>query len=83
MKLSKGDTIVTAWATTEVGPGWANAPIWALVREARGVLREECIQPDDQTPEMRTLHPFSQLAHSQLTHAVRSTTTKPRKGTTP
>lgn len=73
MKLDKHDHIVCAYAEHASGPGWSNAPIWVIVRDARdGSLRQECIQPDDQTLEMYALYAVSAAAHVSMTRAVES-----------
>lgn len=65
--LGPDDHIVTAYAESACGPGWANWPIWVLVRNnATGKIRQECIQPDRQTEKMRTLYAFSQIAHKEM-----------------
>lgn len=55
-ELREGDRVVAAWAESCSGPGWANTPVWVLVRRRDGTTVEECIQPKDQTEAMRTLH---------------------------
>ena len=68
MKKS-GDQVVTAYAEYSSGPGWANAPIWIIVRNG-GDLREECLQPKEQTREMQVLFNICQAANSALTNEV-------------
>lgn len=63
--------VVTAWAESANGPGWANQPIWYLVEDDLGKRTVECLQPQEQTSEMRTLYAFSQVAHLAMTKAVR------------
>lgn len=82
MKLKKGDYIVTAWAEYVGGPGWSNAPIWVIVKGADGVLRQECIQPNDQTEGMYYLFSASAAVSSSMTGVVRSAFRKPRKEAT-
>ena len=68
--LKPGDRIVTAWAETCAGPGWANWIVWVLVQPAAGGYRMECIQPDDQSPEVQDLFDFSALASKRMLRAV-------------
>lgn len=69
--IKKTDHIVTAYAQSGSGPGWGNAPIWVIVRsKLDGTLREECIQPEDQTKDMMLLYRVSQVAHNAMTNAV-------------
>ncbi len=66
MKLSKNDKIVTAFGEKSSGPGWANHLVWVIVRDRLGNLRQECLQPDEQTSEMEIMYPFSNLAHTRM-----------------
>ena len=66
----EGDFIVTAYAQSAPGPGWGNSPLWVIVRDAAGVLREECIQPEEQTETMHLLYRASADIHTQLCGAI-------------
>lgn len=71
MDLKERDRIIAAFAERASGPGWANQPIWVLVRDGdNSDLRLECIQPDEQTAEMAYLYDVSVAAHSAMTSAV-------------
>jgi hypothetical protein len=69
LKLNDGDYIITAYAQLSA-VGWANAPIWVIVANGNHKLREECIQPKDQTAEMITLYRLSAEAHGAMKRAV-------------
>jgi len=79
--MGKKETIVTAFAEYSAGPGWANRPLWVIVRGADQNLREECIQPEDQTADMRALFHVSNAAHVAMTGAVGAwvASAKPRR----
>lgn len=70
--ILKTEKIVTAFAEYAAGPGWAGRPLWVIVRDENHRLREECIQPEDQTAEMRALFRVSNAAHKAMTSAVES-----------
>jgi hypothetical protein len=70
MKLQPDDKIVTAWAESCRGPGWNNPIIWVIVRNKIGDLREECIQPDEQTDTMQTLFKVSSAISEQMRNEV-------------
>ena len=70
-KLKRGESIVTAYAESAAGPGWANTPIWLVVRDANQSLRMECIQPSEHTAAMHTLYKLSQAAHQAMSSAAR------------
>ena len=70
LKLSEHDTIVTAYAESAHGPGWSNTPVWVIVRNGDGVFRQECLQPEEQTADMRILFRVSESAHRCMTAAV-------------
>jgi len=69
--IAEGETIITAFAESASGPGWANSPVWVIVRGIDFRIRMECIQPDDQSSEMRTLYGVSQAAHLYMTGTAR------------
>lgn len=71
MKINDGDYIVTAWAEPASGPGWANRPVWVLVRNRNGEHRVECLQPSEHTEEMAGHYPYSALASGCMTKAAR------------
>lgn len=68
--MKKTDTIVTAYAERASGPGWANAPLWVIVRGLDGSLRSECLQPDEYGPEIAALYAVSEAAHLSMRGAV-------------
>lgn len=61
--------IVTAYPEYAECPGWRNEPIWVVVR-VNGDLREVCLQPDEQTAEMRYLFAVCAAANVAMTRAV-------------
>ena len=63
--------VITAWAESASGPGWANQPVWYLTRDDNGKLEVECLQPNDQTKEMQILYAMSDITHRSMTAAVR------------
>jgi len=71
MRLKKGCHIITAFAESAAGPGWANSPIWIVVQDENKKIQMECIQPEEQTPEMRLLYAISQAAHFSMTNACK------------
>lgn len=72
LKINKDDRIVTAWPEYVSGPGWANRPIWVIVRDGNGKLRMECIQPEDQTENIMRLFPICAVAHSEFMSTLNS-----------
>ncbi|MFY8062194.1 MAG: hypothetical protein ACOVN2_00655 [Usitatibacteraceae bacterium] len=68
MIIKDGETIVTAFAEN----ARKNKPIWVIVRGADFKLREECIQPKNQTADMIALFNVSNAAHESMTSVVRS-----------
>jgi hypothetical protein len=83
VKLSKTEYVVTAYAERAAGPGWSNRPLWVVIRDsANGAIRQDCLQPSEQTDEMHLLYNISAEVHAQLKHAVetRMATRKRRAG---
>jgi len=72
MTLDDGDTILTAYAESARGPGWSNTPIWVIVRARTGRLRQDCIQPAEQTRDMELLCSISECVNTKMVAAVRS-----------
>jgi hypothetical protein len=72
VQLKDQEFIVTVYAKQAKGPGWSNQPLFVLIRDAEGRLREECLQPDEQTAEMKALFNVSATVHDQLVKAVKS-----------
>ena len=70
--ITKDDHIVTAYAESASGPGWANAPVWVVVKDIDGKLRIECLQPNEQSAEIYSLYEISQATHSAMVSAVKS-----------
>ena len=70
-QLADGESIVTAYATYWSGPGWSNGTLWVIVRARDGTLREECIQPEQQSREMIEHFGYSALAHTNMVGAVK------------
>ncbi|KGC15473.1 hypothetical protein DM48_314 [Burkholderia gladioli] len=60
------EQVVTAYAEFASGPGWSNRPLWVIVRDENGKLREECIQPEEQTRDMHLMFRISYEAHSTM-----------------
>lgn len=78
LKLKANEYIVTAYARPASGPGWANHPLWVVIaNNATRNMREACLQPDEQTEEMRRLYAFSALAAAEMTAAVERIARKP------
>jgi len=69
--FTPGDMLVTAWASREGGPGWANWPIWVLVHDAAMRYRVVAIQPTEHSPDMKALLDVSRAASDSMTRAVR------------
>ena len=78
--ITKSDTIVTAYAQSESGPGWGNSPVWVIVLDREGKMRQECIQPKDQTEGMILLYGVSQAAHLMMKRVVEGWAKKKGRG---
>lgn len=71
--------VVVAWAEPASGPGWANAPIRAIVQEqGGGAVRHVWIQPDEQTSEMLTLYRTNAVSTAEMTSLVAAALKIPR-----
>lgn len=79
MKLEPGDTILTAYAEPASGPGWSNSPVWVVVQGREGKLRQECLQPNEQSEAMRILYAVSTAAHFGMLKAANALAKKGSK----
>jgi hypothetical protein len=70
MKLEPGERIVCAYAEPASGPGVSNKPLWVVVREVGGKLREECLQPEEQTTPILYLYGTAYEVHKAMLSAV-------------
>ena len=67
MKLKNSEYIVTAYAEPCGGPGWSNSPVAVIIKDKEtGVIREDMIQPEEQSATMLEIYGFSALAHSKM-----------------
>ncbi len=73
MKFEEHDRILAAYAENAQGPGWANQPVWCVVRSCLdGSVRMECLQPSEQSSDVMKLYRISEVAHKAMTDAVRA-----------
>ena len=70
MIINEGELIIGVWAEEAKGPGWANPLYWAVVRERKGALRLESIQPSEQPSEMILLHGISARLSQALLNII-------------
>ena len=71
INLGKYERIIAVVPQLACGPGWSNKPVWVYIEESDGRLRTECLQPEQQTMEMRqTLFGLEALMHQKLVAAV-------------
>jgi len=69
--LNEGDRIVTAYAEHADGPGWSNRPLYIIVRNQSGELREECLQPEEQGAEVAAFYDIAAVVNKEVVGAVR------------
>lgn len=62
--------MVAAVAAPAAGPGWANTPI-IVVGFENGELVVRWLQPDEQSPPMRTLYNVAAAANTEMVRLVR------------
>lgn len=61
------------------GPGWSNAPLSVHIVTRDWKLRTVCIQPYEQTPEMRAMFAAGCAMCNALRHAVPTRVVRRRK----
>lgn len=70
--IASDEHILVAWAESASGPGWANAPLWYVVRASDGKMRVECLQPKEQTAAMAAYYRTSNCVSAEMTALVRN-----------
>ena len=70
LHMQTGDTIVTAWCEYCCGPGWSNTPVWVILKDSNGKLRQECVQPDQFGKLLHCVWPVCESAHTLLLSAL-------------
>jgi hypothetical protein len=70
IKLARGERIIAVVPERCNGPGWSNSPAWVYIATNDGRLREECIQPEERTPELHTLFSIGETVCNALKAAV-------------
>lgn len=79
-RFEEHDEIITAYAMRAGGPGWANQPVWVVVRSRLdGSYREECLQPDDLTAEAWALYDISEATHKAMRGVVKALVEKRKR----
>lgn len=68
--LNPGERIIAVVPQQAAGPGWSNAPTWVYIATNDGRLREECIQPEERTPDLHTLYDIGEKVCAALIGAV-------------
>jgi hypothetical protein len=70
IELMPGERIVAVVPEPVDGSGYSNNPVVVYIATRDGRLREEFIQPDEQTPQMRTLYNIGVTVSNALIAAV-------------
>lgn len=70
IELADGERIIAVVPETCSGPGWINSVVWVHIADKAGKLRTEAIQPNEQTPQLRTLFKVGEAMCWTLLHAV-------------
>ncbi len=77
LKLAPNEHIAAVVPEFASGPGWSNRPLWVYIVRGNGnETRRECIQPEQQTRDMRIMFATLAAAHSAMLAAVEAVTKK-------
>jgi hypothetical protein len=71
LMLAADEQIVAVVPERAAGPGWSNAPVWVhIVGQSGQRYRCECLQPQEQTPELMALFRIGEEVCKSLRDAV-------------
>lgn len=71
LRMSKDDRIVTVFAEPAAGPGWANQPLYVVIKNRFSDFpRIECLQPDEQGRDLQNLYSVSASIHGRMKQIV-------------
>ena len=64
--LKPGDRVLAVRPEFSIGPGWRNKPMWVYIQSTGGEIREECVQPNEQTENMLLLFDVAEAGQREL-----------------
>ena len=70
IELGKNERIVAVVPEHCLGYGWSNSVVWVHISDYLGNIRTECVQPEEQAPEMLALFDAAAAMHVALIAAV-------------
>ena len=79
IRLAPGERVIAVVPERCSGPGWSNAPAWVYVATNDGHLRQECIQPEERTPQLHALYHAGEAMCAALLGSVPQRRVKPRR----
>ena len=71
IKLGRLERVVAVVPAAASGAGWRNRPVWVYIEDgATGRIRSECLQPREQSKEMRSLYNIGDAVRRDLLSSV-------------
>lgn len=70
--------VICAYTEKAHGPGWDNQLVWFITCDDNGVLRQECLQPEQQSAEIAQLYNICHETNLALTAAVKKVLAAPK-----
>ena len=70
IKLSPDERIIAVVPEICSDVGYGSTPTWVYILRPDGTLRIECIQPEESSPELKTLHFIGNAVCRMLVKAV-------------
>lgn len=83
ISLRRGERIIAVVPQRAQGPGWANEPVWVYIVGPAEDLRTECLQPHEQSSELRTLFAAGCAMVEALKNAVSTSCEESQAGYQP
>jgi hypothetical protein len=70
LNLQPTERILTAYAQPAKGPGWNNRPLWVIIENRNGEIRQECLQQREFSDSIHVLYDIAAEVHARLMEAL-------------
>lgn len=72
LQVAEFEEVVCAYAEKASFPGGENLLVYVIIRTPRGLLRQVCLCPEDQTERMKILFHVAEAVNREMTNSARA-----------